>query len=337
MISSKTTFILGAGASKPYGFPLGNELVNRICSELTFDISKLNSISLAAGIYINQDVSTINFFTAYRLSHLARILISLGYHPQEIDNFRKRLQLSLTPSIDTFLEINKDLTDIGKICISYVLLLCESQSRSIFFDDSVNDHWYKYIWHKISTPDFNELDGNNVSFITFNYDRSLEYFLVIVCSAMYNRSKDECWEKIKKFNFIHLHGSLGYLKWQSTSDSDEYGLNFNIPKVNSDSAKFINTIYENHLPKSSSFSEACDVLKNSNLIYSMGFGFNAQNIERLKLNEPPKNRVLCSRTGLTDNEARLVQNSYPSLHLVDRSDSQYWGCVEFLRNVVVLK
>ena len=40
MIKIPTVFIVGAGASKPYGFPIGRELVTLICNNLINDQSR---------------------------------------------------------------------------------------------------------------------------------------------------------------------------------------------------------------------------------------------------------------------------------------------------------
>ena len=52
MITKKTVLILGAGASQPYGYPLGEELRRRICNNITnsHNTETLNYLGFKGGI-----------------------------------------------------------------------------------------------------------------------------------------------------------------------------------------------------------------------------------------------------------------------------------------------
>ena len=64
MIKTKTVFILGAGASCPYGFPLGTELRQEICQYYSADISNyLNGLEQTRpGVIITQEVHRAKVF-----------------------------------------------------------------------------------------------------------------------------------------------------------------------------------------------------------------------------------------------------------------------------------
>src|SRR5687767_3207796 len=143
MLTRRTVLILGAGASKPYDFPIGAEL-----SELI--IQRLRS----GGEY--------HAFLRERLGHSA----------QELDNFRDEFFYSGKASIDAFLEHRKDLVDLGKKLIALTLIPFENSASLFRFQNS----WLRYMFSKLNSS-FDDFQNNQLSIITFNYDRCVEHFL----------------------------------------------------------------------------------------------------------------------------------------------------------------
>lgn len=144
MIKEKTVFILGAGASKPYGFPTGFELREKICNE------RIDQI------------------------HLQDDTLILKY---KIDDFRKTFSNSLNTSIDLFLSRNKNFEDIGKYTIIHKILKAEHDSKepSDIFD---KQNWISYLYDRLTkkfTDDsYYKIADNKINIITFNYDRLVE-------------------------------------------------------------------------------------------------------------------------------------------------------------------
>ena len=136
MITRPTVFILGAGASYSFGYPLGKNLVEIILKNFDPANTK-NSIELFKG---------------------------LGFSEEEIADFRNELKFSVSPSIDTFLEPRKeDERYLGKLAIANALIPFENE-EPLFYDNS----WYSILFNKINSS-FENFDKNKVSFITFNY------------------------------------------------------------------------------------------------------------------------------------------------------------------------
>ncbi|HSU53786.1 MAG TPA: hypothetical protein VLT36_06985, partial [Candidatus Dormibacteraeota bacterium] len=81
MIETPTVLILGAGASIPYGFPSGKELVGKV-------VGGLNS-------------TTTEFFQALRACNIAP-------NPQDLSKFSEALLFSQRLSVDAFLEYRTD-------------------------------------------------------------------------------------------------------------------------------------------------------------------------------------------------------------------------------------
>lgn len=94
-ITKPTVFILGAGASYNFGYPLGKNLVEIILKNFDPANSK-NGIEIFKG---------------------------LGFSVEEIADFRNELRRSASPSIDTFLEPRKeDERYLGKLAIAFALI-----------------------------------------------------------------------------------------------------------------------------------------------------------------------------------------------------------------------
>ena len=139
MINVPTVLILGAGASKPYGYPVGSRLKDLIIANLE---------SNYANFYYTQD---------------------------QISKFRDKLLNSRLYSIDKFLTgYGEEFSGIGKLAIAQALI--GTESRDVYSCNGEED-WYGYICNSLhaSTPD--EFYENKLSIITFNYDRSLEQYL----------------------------------------------------------------------------------------------------------------------------------------------------------------
>jgi hypothetical protein len=191
MFKAKTVIILGAGASWHYGYPTGEELVKLV---------------------INKARTAREYFTAYLSNSSApltnRPRIVSGDDPAIPKDDHSGLQKQWTTAtnkcqelnerlnavdplvIDYFIEQNRDLEEITKLCIAWVIL--EREFVSIHYGGNENrrgihtspisygnDNWYRYLVHKLTSGCTNgeALLSNNVTFVTFNYDVSLEITL----------------------------------------------------------------------------------------------------------------------------------------------------------------
>jgi len=91
MITRPTVLVLGAGASVPYGFPTGRELL----------------------IQITDDLNPRSGDTGLRVT-----LRTLPFSDEYISEFREDLVDSNQPSVDAFIENRPSFTDIGKTSIA---------------------------------------------------------------------------------------------------------------------------------------------------------------------------------------------------------------------------
>jgi hypothetical protein len=191
MFKAKTVIILGAGASWHYGYPTGEELVKRV-------IRKATTASKYFSDYANN--------LAGPLASRPRIVSgddpaipkdgNSGLQKQwmaatnKCQDLIERLNAVDPLVIDYFIDENPHLEDIAKLCIAWVILEREFVSlryggnenrRELIENDRAvpqggNDNWYRFLLHKLTSdcPNGETLLSNNVNFVTFNYDVSLE-------------------------------------------------------------------------------------------------------------------------------------------------------------------
>ncbi len=191
MIKNNTLFILGAGAHMPYGFPSGQQLV----SDLLYGFTDVNYSGQKFGINYSIEKKFIK---------------ESIFDPMTLRYFRENLRNSGRVSIDKFLRDQSNGWDeLGKRLVSFIIALYESFCNPLEGSklEGFSESFYHYLFDKMDTSNGESFLENNVRFITFNYDRSLEYFLSL--STQTNYSIDIA-EYINS-NIIHVHGKIGQL------------------------------------------------------------------------------------------------------------------------------
>ncbi len=287
MISKKTVFILGAGAHIPYGFPSGKNLIDDVVSQL---------------IYAQRDDTfTLNF-----LPQRGGVNIDV-VQQKNINTFIQSLSQAGQASIDSFLNANQHKTGfdiLGKVGIAQTLLRVEEKfivERSN--DKDSNNDWFEYLFAKMCngvSKATHFLRDNNVSFISFNYDRLLEhkFFNALKYSFSTENDKDAL-EMVRAIPIHHVYGSLG-----------EYDPN-NFGQINywETAFKSIQTIHEVVAEHSEVVRSAKQELEQADKICLLGFGYHKENIELLDLArviEEVNSNVVACRFGVTDEEMRRV-------------------------------
>jgi len=264
MNSDRIVFVLGAGASQPYHLPLGNQLFQRVIEDFSTD-SPIRTDFLNAAPF-NQKL---------------------------IDDFIYVLRYSGFTSVDEFLEKRDQFVDIGK-AIMAIELLTREKSDPLW---SAERNWMKFLYGKMATAKLEDFGTRNpASFITYNYDRTLEYFFEMSLLNGYGRSAEERKEVLKRVDIIHLHGRLGYLPWQEGQNRVPFGEMPITPQILDMCQREIRVVHENIEDRDVEFGAARKLLREAKRIYFMGFGYAQQNIERLNLAEAKPD--ICEGTGL---------------------------------------
>jgi len=159
MFDRKTVFIIGAGASWHYGYPTGEELVTRVIEKAKTAEEKFRQMREER---FRSDV-TPAFVTRHGVvddPHESDLQWIRAFG--ECDNLASRLKSVDPLVIDYFLGHNKQLADIGRLCIAWTLLERETLHRAgganenrrtteqIFRHDAqYPDNWCRFIIHKL--------------------------------------------------------------------------------------------------------------------------------------------------------------------------------------------
>ena len=279
MINQKVTLVLGAGASYPYGFPLGNVLMKQIIDQA-----------------IEPDHHKIGDKT------LPSLLEPFGFSIDYVLEFGHQLKGAMQPSVDAFLFDRPEFIDIGKLAIAVNLIRHEAMRSlqeigSSNESDSGKTKWYDYLLNYfLGTRE--EFKSNNLSIITFNYDRSFEYFFYCTLKPRFNLTEKEAADYVKSIPIVHVYGQLGKPLFFNpagrdyTTDVDENNLR--------KSADEISLIYEkgNDDKFTENLYNAHQILGETKLLIFLGFGFHKTNLERLRLQEIYSgDRIVCTTYG----------------------------------------
>ena len=249
MINVPTVLILGAGSSAHCGYPLGVTLISRLCS-----------------------------LDDHWIQHNAPNIWEID----DIKAFLKKLSYSGHYSIDTFLESNPSMADMGKFLITQEL---KKQEHIDNLFPATKSGWYQYLFNRLlPEKGNNNFADNKLSIITFNYDRSIEAYLHTALQARLNIDERDATEFLKQLNIIHVHGILGdyptipYTNMETNTEmliaiSQKIQI---IYEIADQEDRFCNSMFE----------QAHEALLNAERIYFLGFGFHPDNIRRLRFFTP---------------------------------------------------
>lgn len=249
MIDIPVVLVLGAGASRPYGFPLGGELVR----EAINNSSELEPI-------------------------LAGIHDALA---MQLDEFLTNLRAANPTSIDAFMAAHSPRFDgIGKAVIAYHLIKNEDPEK--FDDVSPEVDWYQHFLHEmLLSNDFDGFGFNKITILTYNYDRSLEYSIFKMLRGL-GHSDDDCRQALRWLNIRHLHGQIGYLP-EIHDEGRPYESRVDVARLK------LAMWGIRDIPKSVEndpvFQDTCEPLRKAKHVIFLGFGYLDQNVANLNLQE----------------------------------------------------
>jgi len=280
MIKTRTVFILGAGASAPFGYPTGIELRNLICGK-----SRMASV-IRALTPVNEDAR---------------------WYLESVKKFIEAFSKSSLYSIDLFLENRKEYMNIGKMMIASYLIVHEKDERL----REAQNNWYMYLYDRLKSS-FEEFDANKISFITFNYDRSLEQFLFEALKNQFNKELRQCAEKLQNIPIIHLYGKLGLLDWQNREGFLYSYAGDNICRIIKAQKDIRLITEERQIEDSCEFQEAYKLIERSKRIYFLGFGFDETNLGRLNIDLMKNKEITATAFGLDESKQRWIKNYFRS-------------------------
>ena len=281
MVNNPLVLVLGAGASYPYGFPLGYELRLELCD-------------------LKNDTSLLR----------ASLVKNANLDDTQLREFANSFRLSSIKSIDAFLAKRSEFATIGKLAIAGSLL---SKNHQKIKEPASEDDWYLEVWNALqsSITSINELKNNKIKIITFNYDYSLEIFLHCAITHTFGVSSEDAFAALKYIPILHVYGCIKNID-SASALTNQTTFNEQSLKYASEGIKIIPESRDDD----ASFEKARDWFNWASNICFLGFGFDELNIKRLDLNSviDHKNtnhqqlpRIVASIFGMTANEADLAR------------------------------
>jgi hypothetical protein len=241
----------------PYGFPSGAKLRERLCNyEFMLELTRYGAF---------YELEIMVFCDAFLKSSMASIDAFLA----------RRGDQMITDSGKTYAEV-------GKAGIALALMTCEKVASLHNFSN--DDNWYHYLWQFLGDS-LESLGENKLSIITFNYDRSLEIFLLLAIQNAFGVSEQVAAQHLSKIPIIHVYGQLGGLTCFSSDGSNCRPYTAEVSQQNiAIAANGIRVIAE-HREGSVEFVQAQEALMSAERICFLGFGFDETNVRRLNILE----------------------------------------------------
>lgn len=276
------TFVLGAGASSEVGMPTGNELKQRIAdtaSNFSFSgVAPNSKVGCLVNAFEKLIESNPELGTRHEFAKDVEFIAS---------------QINMATSIDDLLSSHRDnrrLLYIAKIIIFIEILYSEASSNLFdggFGNDSTISRqietWYGKFFQIIkANANLEEFKKrlSTVRVISFNYDRTLQFFLLHAIRNFYNCTLGEAWVVMRSLKIYYPYGYLGDIYNEFGGGQIEFGQ----IHWNGDFSKVAKNIV--------TFSESLDDLDGSvdgiresilvakNLVF-LGFAFHPQNLDIL--------------------------------------------------------
>lgn len=291
MFRKQTLFVMGAGASREAGLPIGAKLAEKLSDLLRFEHN--------AGHFIGPDPELHKMFPPHLRP--AALKISRG--------------VAFANSIDEFIDAHKNdptVATAGKAAIVYSIL--QQERLSTLFADreddypsiklaSVQNSWF-LDFGRMLVRDVDVLSKhalfNNVSIICFNYDRCIEQYLTYTLRDHYSISHGEAAKLVSSLDIIRPYGSIGSL------EEVYYGKvpsKVDIFKI----AENIKT-YTEQVRSDELRGRIGNALERARTIIFLGFGYNVPNMHLLQSDVPLQAHVIGTAKGLSSPDREIVRS-----------------------------
>ena len=248
MIDQPTVLVLGAGASKDFGFPLAWDLLQR-------------TVTCARD-------------EGFAISHLR----GLGISPDDARGFGDALAESRAMSVDAFLGTRADLVDTGKVVMSGALIPSEIPSELY----TPSPSWLHWLSDRMSTTR-DTWHRNRLAIITFNYDRVVEHFLHSSLMNRYGMTSLAAAELLENtVRIVHVHGQMGRMPdFRQPGEARPFS-----PALSSEAirvaASGIKVLHEGSVDDQV-VNEARQLIAPAEAVVFLGFGYNPESMARLGL------------------------------------------------------
>lgn len=226
MFGQKIVFVVGAGASAEFGLPVGSGLKQKIASKLR--IAWRDGYDLASG-----DERIVEALRRTVRDSSGR---RGDINPYVAAGHTIAGAMGQAFSIDNFIDAhqgNEKIELCGKLAIAASIIDAESKSKLMPLNRrdnqphrheptidfvSVENTWLgclqKMLFDGVPKTKAEHI-FQNISFVTFNYDRCIEHFFLESIINYYDIPRDDAVYIVDNLKIFHAYGKVGFLPWQT--------------------------------------------------------------------------------------------------------------------------
>ena len=311
MFKRPTVFILGAGASEEVKMPVGRGLADAIAKQMEVFYSQ-------GGDLVGKGDKGL----------VREIGAAIGLVEAVAAAKRLREGLPLVKSIDDFLDQNsadQALIRVAKAAIAKSVLNAEGGSQLAYFDDQRQPHlnvaniantWFVKLMRMLRNSDPNHV-LDNLSFIVFNYDRCLEFFLLSSLADRYDLSGEEAASIIRGVPIFHPYGRVANLA-RLYPDGVPYGWTAGEMKPLTNNIR----TYTEEISEEARLSEMHKTLEKADNVVFLGFAFHEQNMNLLRPKAPLATKnVLGTVKDISGSNLPIVRKRLASIFAPDAGNN----------------
>ena len=286
-------FIIGAGCSVPYGFPTGAMLMQNL-KNFNYGDNNLDSQSFSPPSYLFDLYHEL--FGKWKYQEYRNFSRQYTYIENRTSSkmretivpFAKSIRHSMMVSTDEFLknrlsQEKSNEADFGKRLIAREILIGEKDSENPYTRGPErkkkerwlgNIDWIQHLLSRIDQqPNCEEILKQTV-FLTFNYDRVLEYCIFLYLTSDKQYADADAHSFIKEMQIYHINGFIGPLE-EIPFGAVENGKYLEI-------AKGMETVWEKRLnPEDAEKVKYQEFLKKAQRVYFLGFSYIPDNLNSI--------------------------------------------------------
>lgn len=242
------TIVLGAGASKPFGLPIGKELKTAIES--------------------NQEILLTTGSPDYRFEH--------DRLRGQLNEFATESRGSGWDSIDRFLEFRHDYEQLGKEQIAWQLI---NRCNDALTERRMCSDWLSWLFNNLHSQRTSICDAP-IQFVTFNYDCLLEIGLATMLANTQGTSLKQGLEEVSKLRIVHVYGKLEP-RFTLMDVSDKMKLDDSIHAIKQLARGIKIMSQERDTEESAELKDAQQIIADATRVVFLGFGFDDMNLRRI--------------------------------------------------------
>lgn len=333
MLRNETTFVVGAGASRDLGFPLGDGLRDQIV-ELLAVKDPNTSIGLT-----DQMLSEVLRDRATREAGVNAWTDRMEVYYRTAAIIRAGLPFAR--SIDSFLEGVRNVPDIeflAKLAIATVILRSEAGSPLVPYTEraanagdiramrlaQLTSGWHAKLGQILfegHTCDTVDTVFERASFVVFNYDRCIEEFLTTALERRFAIDRGRALKALFKCKIVHPYGQVGAFEPDKPNHVPfgRLGDWRRLPEVAGRIRTFTEAMEEG------GGDRVKDCVAEAETIVFMGFGWLPQNMALLRADNRATNasKVFATTMGMPKGEIDVVADQLDEMLRQGRHSPEY--------------